>query len=121
MALIAKSDLLSLSIETKELDVPGSEARLRIRALSGAEVTQARRLINRAMDGGKITSPEVYAQWELYLVEHGLIDENGSSLLNRNELEQLAQRRYSLVRHIALKVGSLSGFGDDAEVAAEKN
>ncbi len=121
MALIAKSDLLSLSIETKEIDVPGSENKLRIRALTGAQVVEARKLYNRGVDEvGKITNPAAWAEYEIYCFQHGVIDDDGNEMLSKDEVRIVQGQRYSLVALVAVQVSLLSGLGKEAADDAEK-
>lgn len=116
-----KADLLSLAIETKSIAVPGSDETLTIRALSGAEVTNARKLSKSCVDEtGKITNAELYLEYELFLARCGLIDAGGNQMLDKDEVRELSNRRHSLIVHIAKKVAQLSGIvGDSGEEAAK--
>lgn len=117
-----KADLLSLVTETRSITVPGSDQTLTIRALSGAEVTNARKLSKSCVDEtGKITNAELYLEYELFLTRCGLIDASGNQMLDKDEVRELSNRRHSLIVYIAKKVAQLSGIVGDSSEDAAKN
>lgn len=118
-----KSDLLGLNAETKEIPVPGSTETLRIRALSGAEMTTARKMSKASVSSetGQIIHAEAYLEYELFLTRCGLIDDDGMQMLDKDEVRELSNRRHSLIVHVAVNVATLSGLNGPLTEESEKN
>lgn len=121
--MMNKSALLGLAVETRDIPVEGSDETLRIRALSGAEMTKARKMSKGCIEVGTglIINADMYLQYELFLTRCGLVDGDGEQMLSEDEVIELSNRRHSLIVHVAKNVAILSGLVEGELERSEKN
>lgn len=117
-----EDDLLSLTLDTQEIEVPGSDKKLCIKALSADEVAHANKYFGAAMKDGQIINADSLKQWHLYVFQRGVINpETKAPLLTAAQVRQVAEQKFSLISYMAGKIIELSSPNKRDILDFEKN